>query len=592
MGHNGNITSGMIDKAQRELKAVHGGSRKEYFGLLYLEKIHGVPRENAVRQIAFGGNEYGIDGFHFDGSKKNFYVFQFRDNDRCAVFRKPLRQLIDVGMDLVFDPGRGGEKRNGFLRSLRSCLFDNINIIGQVCLHFVFTGDPSEAERSSVLERLQEELEAKKSLIDRFFEGRKVRFLIEFLSPHGAGVIHPPTREYRYTIDFPDPLERSGAGGEKLSVGFVRLMDLHRMYEGLGGQFFEWNIRGALPESETVNRALMDAFRRIILEGKEEPSVFSFNHNGVTLAADRVERDDGRVTVDHPRLLNGAQTVITFTRFLDRHGDTIRTAEAERLLRSIYVLCKFVSSAAREFITSVTVCNNRQTPVEPWNLRSNDMIQLELQDKFREELGVYYERQEKAFSGLSEEEFEELGVDPKRPVEMLKLAATFLASDGDVHNMSSMRHAFEDEHIYSKIFSPARLRVDAHRILLCYKVQFRLRKLVNDIVEKGPNKYWFLSRARNLLFALMCQALLNDPRLDELAEAYGADMSVPAGYTETLSTLATTRCRLLLSDLTALPEYAAKLEANEFGFLRGKTAFDRCMRMARERFSWEHRQLR
>ena len=40
------------------------------------------------------------------------------------------------------------------------------------------------------------------------------------------------------------------------------------------------------------------------------------------------------------------------------------------------------------------------------------MIQLELQEKFRDDVNLYYERQEKAFENLSDEELEEMGVLP------------------------------------------------------------------------------------------------------------------------------------------------------------------------------------
>jgi hypothetical protein len=59
-------------------------------------------------------------------------------------------------------------------------------------------------------------------------------------------------------------------------------------------------------------------------------------------------------------------------------------------------------------MTAVTI-NNRQNPVKPWNLHANDMMQLELQDKFGDELGIYYQRPENVFANLSNEDLEELG---------------------------------------------------------------------------------------------------------------------------------------------------------------------------------------
>ena len=78
------------------------------------------------------------------------------------------------------------------------------------------------------------------------------------------------------------------------------------------------------------------------------------------------------------------------------------------------------------------------------------MIQLELQDKFQEEMNLYYERQENAFAGMSDEELEEAGLQPGRAIELLRLAQTFLVSDGDINNLSHMREVFESENVYRR----------------------------------------------------------------------------------------------------------------------------------------------
>ncbi len=132
-------------------------------------------------------------------------------------------------------------------------------------------------------------------------------------------------------------------------------------------------------------------------------------------------------------------------------------------------------------MTSVTINNNRQNPVEPWNLRANDFIQLELHDKFLNDLGIYYERQERAFEYLSDEELEEQGIVERKSIQLYKLAQTFLVSDGGIDKLSQMHRVFEDDRIYERVFSRARLKAGSRQIVLCYKIQFRLPRLINDI---------------------------------------------------------------------------------------------------------------
>jgi hypothetical protein len=115
------------------------------------------------------------------------------------------------------------------------------------------------------------------------------------------------------------------------------------------------------------------------------------------------------------------------------------------------VVCRIITDAVPEFVTMVTINNNRQNPVDPWNLHANDMIQLEIQDKFRDDLGIYYGRQERAFENLSDEDLEEQGITEHRAIELTRLARTFLVSDGDIDKLTRFREVFEDDRIYGQV---------------------------------------------------------------------------------------------------------------------------------------------
>jgi hypothetical protein len=377
-----------------------------------------------------------------------------------------------------------------------------------------------------------------------------------------------------------------------MTIGFIRAVDLWTMYREMGERFFERNIRAALPEDEAVNRSIQQAIKRIVLDGKDDPRVFAFNHNGVTLFAEALTTLDGQFKITEPRLLNGAQTVTTFARFLKANEGNKLLAERRSELDRIHVMCRIITQASPEFVTMVTINNNRQNPVDPWNLHANDMIQLEIQDKFRDELGIYYERQERAFENLSDDELEEQGITEYKTIELTRLARTFLVSDGEIDKLTRFREVFEDDRVYNQVFNANRLRADARKIVLCYKVQFRLRRLVNDIVDKGANKYAYVQRARNLLWALLCQAILNDAKLEERAEDFGRGLSLEAQYTDWLSSFATTRCRFILSDLVADKTYASKAAEGNFSFMRTNAAYNRSMEIAYKRWKWVEKRLK
>jgi hypothetical protein len=586
------ITDRAIDQAFSDLRNTCFGVRNDYFGLLYMEQEFGLERDRAITQVAFGGNDYGIDGFHFDREKRNLYLFQFKYSDSHSQFKQSFNRLIGSGLEHIFSAHKQDQQQNQLLLQIKSCLLDNEAIIDRVFIHFVFTGDPAEAERSQVLDKLREDLENKKFLIDQRF-GRPATLVIEFRSARTRqiGSTTHLRKTHTYPVQLDSTVSRTGPSGECMTIGFIRLVDLYAIYKDMGQRFFDRNIRGALPANKAVNSSLRQSFKRIVLDEKEDASAFAFNHNGVTLFAEALNKTDGGFTITEPRLLNGAQTVTTFAKFIAANEGNRLIQQRQNVLSQILVLCKVVTEATPDFVTNVTVNNNRQNPVHPWNLRANDLIQLEIEDKFRDDLGIFYERQEKAFEGLDDEDLEERGITEHKAVEIKRLAQTFLASDGEIDKVSRLGDVFEDDRIYNQVFDQRRLRADSRKIILCYKMQFRLRRLVNDIVEKGSNKYAFVPKARNLLWALLCQAVLNDPKIEARADDFGRGLSLEAQYTDWLSGLATTRCRVILSDLVEDKAYASKTAEGNFEFLRTNAAFKRSMEIAYKHWKWVEKQL-
>lgn len=213
-------------------------------------------------------------------------------------------------------------------------------------------------------------------------------------------------------------------------------------------------------------------------------------------------------------------------------------------------------------------------------------------DRLREDLGKYYERQERAFQNLSDVGLAEQGFDEHKAIELTKLARTFLVSDGEIDKMTRFREVFEDDRLYNRVFDRARLKADSRKIVLCYKVQFRLGRLAKDIAGRGAQKYAYVLRTRDLLWALLCQAILNDPNIEEQADNFGHRLSLEPQYTEWLSTLATTRCRYILSDLTEEKTYTHKAREGNFTFMKTSAAYQRSMEIAHKRWKWVAKRLK
>jgi len=585
------ITDQAIDQAFTDLKKVAGGLRNDYFGLLYLEKEFGVPRAEAQAQVAFGGKDYGVDGFHFDRERRNFYLFQFKYSEDYRQFKESFQRLIDNGMERLFGAKDQDTSQNQLVSQIKATLLENKAVIERFYFHFVFIGDPDSADQSKVLEDLRETLENKKFLIENFLE-RPVTLAVEFKSAQSrrVGSVSHFFKTPVYPLHLSDVTSRDGPGGERMDVGFVPLLDIQTIFADMGQRFFERNIRGALSPEGSVNRSLKATFRRV-LEEKESPQVFAFNHNGITLAAEALERNAGGYRITAPRLLNGVQTVTTFDRFLKENEGNSRLAELRRAIEDIHIPCRIITAADNDFITTVTINNNRQNPVKPWNLRANDLIQLALEDKFRDEVGLPYERQENAFKNLSDEDIEELGVEGGKAIKLYILAQTFAVADGEIDKLKRMTEVFESDQSYGQLFTESRLKADARKVVLSYKAGLYAGTLVRRVEAMGTNKYEFVRRGRTLLWALVVQGMLNDPGINERAEQWGKSLRQDMEFRNWLQDLAINRCRFVLSDLTSDPIYQDKVAEGRFDFLRTTAAFKKAMEIAYRRYRWTERNL-
>lgn len=582
------ITKRDLDHAYGQYKAQYGGSKEDYFALLYLTREFDKSPDQVARHIAFEEDTAdGINAFHVDVDRRNLYLFQFQWSAQHQALAEPLRRLAREGMERIFGPAPEAPSR--LLTELRDRLLEDQAAIDKVLVHFVYNGDPADADQSAVLEALQEDLESKKYLVDRRFEGRNTALVFQFVSnqtrlPRVGG--HTRTT-HRYELVLPQAILSETEAGEQLHVGFVRVIDLYKMYREMGQRLFERNIRAGLDPDGPINKKIREAFGDVV-EGKVPASAFVFNHNGITLAAEQLEFERDRAQITEPRVLNGAQTITCLAKFIESYDPEKAQGGHLGRLDDVCVLAKIVTHADQPFLTAVTINTNRQNPVEPANLRASDPIQLELQDKFRDELdGLPYERQEKLLASLSEEEKIEQGFDPNqsRAIEIKRLARTFLAAQGEVDRMSRLNDVFETESQYRGCFAEKYLKSDARRIVLAYKIQYRLNKVAREI-DEAANGYWYVPRAKNLLWALLVQGVLNHRQLPEWLEIYGSRPTVESDFTQELISLGVQKVRHIIREAVSEEKYKAQLDDERLSFLRTKALYTRCMEVADGRYTW------
>lgn len=569
----------------------YGGCKEDYFACMYLKSKFRCEIPELAPRIAFGGNDYGLDAYFIDRDAKNLYLFQFKWSENHSLFKDSFDRLAKDGMQRIFGNAMADPVANELLNTLRAELNECKFLIKNVFVHFVFKGDIDQAEESKGLQSRRENLQNKHHLVQEYFGDPDVALNVEFITDRRLPPKPKPSESHKVTFSQDDSV-RTEYEQKVMYVGFLPLMDLYRIYKSLGQLFLDRNIRFGLSADNSPNTKIRETLGDIVLKAKTSPDVFAFNHNGVTLAAEHVSFHDGHALIKVPRLLNGAQTITSVAKFLsDNEGHPALEANANAL-ESIKVLAKIVvDDPFSDFVTNITICNNRQNPVQPWNLRANDQIQCDLYDKLKE-ARVFYERQDNAFRNFSLEEFEDMDVEASRPMRIRPLAQTFLAVQGEIAKMSQLPDVFENQKWYDDTFREAYKHCDARKIVLVYKVHLVLKDPVQRLVDRSSQKVGqAIVRAKNLVWALLIQGLLNDPKLPELLEEFGTSLKKENLFREHLKSLASSKLLPVLKEVLATEQYKERMDEERYDFLRTKEVFNQCKTVATEKFGWVKKSL-
>ena len=153
--------------------------------------------------------------------------------------------------------------------------------------------------------------------------------------------------------------------------------------------------------------------------------------------------------------------------------------------------------------------------------------------------------------------------------------------------MGHLADVFESQKLYEQTFKNHYQNADARAIILAYKVGQMITRVIARIREAAPEKYWSaIPKARNLAWALLVQAILNDKKYPRYREDFGGSLAKESSFGEILKQLSGNRVWPILKELLASSTYQPKVQQQKFEFLRTTEAYKKAMLIADERFEW------
>jgi hypothetical protein len=191
-----------------------------------------------------------------------------------------------------------------------------------------------------------------------------------------------------------------------ISVLFVPTIEIASILNKYKNSILKYNPRSYLDlSSSPVNRAIRETMT------SKTTNEFALFNNGITMLSDETHynenvgiKDRAQLTVTNGQIINGGQTAFTLSLIYDglvKEGkDPLKVFDGKEVLLKVITFDDAKEADPKkklELIESISKATNQQTHVTDADRRSNDKIQIEIQENLFKEFGIYYERKRGEF---------------------------------------------------------------------------------------------------------------------------------------------------------------------------------------------------
>jgi hypothetical protein len=417
-----------------------------------------------MQQASDGSYDFGVDAFHLeqgnDGKPASLVLVQAKYSESLQHINKGFRDLekalpeVSRSLDAI---GTEEPVQNKVLVNLRAAL-NRLDPETRARLALDFEVLHLSAEDEAILGvRLRDAMNRLSEALADKLESYKCR--IRPVGPRDLGpqqvVVAPPEEVALRLVgvhEFP-----AGESARMFS-GIGRLADLVDLYRARRDDLFSRNVRYYLQSKKNTEKGpagkMRATLKEMCVDGDLEPERFAMFHNGVTMFSRRAQLVEGQVRVRDPYVLNGCQTIKNA--FLFRVDGNLKSKIKDDLWQRVSVPVRIIETTDDGLVRSVTVNNNRQNAMLSAALRSNDPVQIRLEQRFKERR-IVYQRQEGAFENiwamqpeLLEDEYENTA---GAWVDMHEIARAIAATAGEISLALHPNDLFESDAAYERCFN-------------------------------------------------------------------------------------------------------------------------------------------
>ncbi len=367
---------------------------------IHLMNAHGADPHRALDQSSRSGHDHGIDAWFYDEKNHQLYVYQSKLTENRQAALKGLNDLADASewLQNVIVDGTLEHVPND-----NQCLYNLYIKLSQVRVEIetiefslISLFDKNELEDAPECDAFANTLT--KSKLNQFIHQERNGKLTSRLLQYNLDSCIPPDIK-TYPISKIANARIDLRKTAHLDLAYVPLFSLVDLYRQRGPILFDKNVRLSLARAKEAKERLvhpMEDTLEKITSGQLSPNIFPFYHIGVTIAASAsIAETDDLLTLEAPSIINGCQTITIANEYFKRLEKRNEPDRIDRF-KQIKVVAKVVVGTTDDELKEITNANNRQNPIDNWQLFSNEPIHIDIEYTLKD-VGVFYERQKGKF---------------------------------------------------------------------------------------------------------------------------------------------------------------------------------------------------
>jgi hypothetical protein len=396
-------------KKIREFKIKHSidASDENVISTIHLMNENGLEQNAAKDQSSRSANDNGIDAWFYNDKTNELYIYQSKLSESKGLVLNGLNDLYRSSEWLEKIIIDGSLEKipvdNHMLYGLYSKLSQVKELLKNIVFVLLSVFDDNELEDDSAVENFYEKMS--KTRLNKYISdvlNGKIQIVLQQYSLNTT----IPNKIKRYEINTLENSRIALRSESFLQLSYVSLISLIELYRQRGDVLFDKNVRLSLINTKEIKgRLLHPLFDTLdaICNGTLSPAIFPFYHIGVTISA--IRGDEGKnllFTLESPSVINGCQTITLSHEYLKKIENEKDEDEKKIKLqrfKQIQVIAKVVIGVSEEELKEITNANNRQNPIENWQLFSNDSIHVAIETSLKER-GIFYERQKGKFDAV------------------------------------------------------------------------------------------------------------------------------------------------------------------------------------------------